>query len=111
MGRRDHQRHRLFDAQRRRIAASCYETAEITAQAWRSFGKDTADIRALAAALDVPVWVAWAAHDKVAQLKLALPAIATLKRATLTKFEGGHAAFLEQPRAFAERFAAFANSL
>jgi pimeloyl-ACP methyl ester carboxylesterase len=39
------------------------------------------------------------------------PAIARMKRGSLTVFKGGHAPFLEQPDAFAAGFAAFAEGL
>jgi pimeloyl-ACP methyl ester carboxylesterase len=98
-------------AQRRRIVASAYEIAPVLTQAWRSFGEPEADIRALAADLTVPVWFAWARHDRVIPASLCMPAIRRMKAASLTFFAGGHAAFLEQPEAFAAGFERFVANL
>src|SRR5579859_2207007 len=89
-------------AQRARIIAAGYEVAPVLAQAWASFGRPEADIRAVAASLDLPVWVAWCRGDRIIPLSLCQPAIDAMKRARLTLFEGGHAAFLEQPEPFIE---------
>lgn len=98
-------------AQRKRIIAAGYEVAPVLRDAWLSFGKPAADVRGVAAALDTPIWVAWATGDKVIPLKRCLPAIQAMKAARLTKFGGGHAAFLERPRQFARAFTAFAATL
>jgi pimeloyl-ACP methyl ester carboxylesterase len=97
--------------QRRRIIAAGREMAGQLRQAWAGFGRPTADIRAIAQGLDVPVWFAWARDDRVIPLSRCQPAIAGMKRATVTVFPGGHAAFLEQPDDFAAGFAAFADAL
>jgi pimeloyl-ACP methyl ester carboxylesterase len=94
-------------AQRRRIVASATETAGVMRQAWESFGGGGADIRALAASLGVPVWFAWAKSDAVIPLARCRPAIAAMACARVTAFPGGHAAFLEQPRAFIAGFEDF----
>ena len=80
-------------------------------EAWAGFGQPAADIRDVAWSLDVPVWFAWAKNDRVIPLVFCRPAIAKMQRATLTTFSGGHAAFLEQPDAFAAGFASFASTL
>jgi pimeloyl-ACP methyl ester carboxylesterase len=98
-------------AQRKRIIAARYEIAPVLRDAWLSFGKPEADIRKTAAALDAPVWVAWAAGDKVIPLSRCLAAIKSMKKARLTKFGGGHAAFLERPKPFARAFKRFAKTL
>ncbi len=97
-------------AQCKRIIAAGYEVAPVLRDAWLSFGKPEADIRALASGLDVPIWFAWATGDKINQLKRCLPAINAMKRARLSKFRGGHAAFLERPTQFAKEFRRFAKS-
>ena len=97
--------------QRRRIVVAGYEIADVLRDAWLSFGKAEANIRSLALLVDVPVWVAWATGDRIIRLKACMPAIAKLKRGTLTKFGGGHAAFLERPAAFAKAFRKFAATL
>jgi pimeloyl-ACP methyl ester carboxylesterase len=97
--------------QRRRIVAAGPRTAPVLRQAWQSFGRPDADIRAMAEALDVPIWVAWATQDKIIPLSRCLPAVRRLKQATMSEFQGGHSAFLEQPDTFAEGFLAFAARL
>jgi 4,5:9,10-diseco-3-hydroxy-5,9,17-trioxoandrosta-1(10),2-diene-4-oate hydrolase len=97
--------------QRKRIIAAGYDVAPVLRDAWLSFGKPEADLRRTAAALDVPVWVAWATGDKVIPLSRCLAAIQSMKSARLTKFGGGHAAFLERPRPFSRAFKRFARAL
>jgi pimeloyl-ACP methyl ester carboxylesterase len=98
-------------AQRRRIVAAAYETAPILTQLWESAARPEADIRGLAAALSVPVWFAWARGDKVIPLALCRPAIQAMRRARLTEFDAGHAAFLEQPQAFLAGFEDFVSRI
>jgi 4,5:9,10-diseco-3-hydroxy-5,9,17-trioxoandrosta-1(10),2-diene-4-oate hydrolase len=93
--------------QRERIIAACYEVATILKEAWSGFARRDADLRALALELDVPIWFAWAAQDRIIALRQNLPAIRQVKRASATTFRGGHAPFLEQPEAFAQGFIAF----
>jgi pimeloyl-ACP methyl ester carboxylesterase len=97
--------------QRRRITAAGFETAGVLRQAWESFGKPEADLRGIAATIAAPVWFAWAMGDRLVRLDDARPCIARMKRAEITEFSGGHAAFLEQPRRFAEEFISFAGRL
>ncbi len=96
-------------AQRRRMVAAAYDIAPILVQSWTSFARPEADIRALAAGLDCPVWFAWAKCDKVIPLRRCEPAIRAIRSATVTTYAGGHAAFLEQPAAFALGFTQFAD--
>jgi len=98
-------------AQRDRIVARARTLAPTLRDAWASFGRPDADVRDVAAALDVPIWVAWARRDRVIPLAACRPAIARLRRARVDTFDAGHAAFLEQPDAFARGFVAFAASL
>jgi len=102
---------RAANGQRRRIVASAYRIAAPLAQAWRSFGAPAADIRDVAAQLSVPVWVAWAKHDRVIPLRLCQPALARLKNTRLDVFAGGHSPFLEQADEFAVKFDHFAAGL
>jgi pimeloyl-ACP methyl ester carboxylesterase len=97
--------------QRERIIGNARRHAAVMREAWSSFGDPSADIRAPAAALRVPIWVAWARQDRVIPLRRCLPAIEQLKFSTVTEFDGGHAAFLEQPDQFAAGFEAFARGL
>ncbi|MBI1213653.1 MAG: alpha/beta fold hydrolase [Alphaproteobacteria bacterium] len=97
--------------QRRRIIAAAYEIAAVLRDAWGGFALPEADMRDLAVALDMPVWFAWAKSDRVIPLSYAKPVIAKMKRARLTRFRGGHAAFLERPKQFNREFLKFAASL
>ncbi len=97
--------------QRRRIVAAGYETAAVTRQAWESFGRPEADIRVLLTGLSAPVWFAWARQDRVIPLGRCRAAIEATPNASLSLFDAGHAAFLEQPDAFARGFLAFAGAL
>jgi 4,5:9,10-diseco-3-hydroxy-5,9,17-trioxoandrosta-1(10),2-diene-4-oate hydrolase len=89
---------------RRAIIAQGETLAPLLRQAWAGFGQPEADLRAVAAALDMPIWVAWAQRDKVIPLRLCLPAIQRLKSHKLSRYDAGHAAFLEQPDKFAGDF-------
>jgi 4,5:9,10-diseco-3-hydroxy-5,9,17-trioxoandrosta-1(10),2-diene-4-oate hydrolase len=83
--------------------------APVLREAWAV--TPAADIRDVAATLDVPIWIAWAKHDRVIPLRSCLPAIRRLRNATVDTFDAGHTAFLEQPDAFARGFVAFVESL
>ena len=93
------------------IVAQGRRLAPILAEAWEGFGRPRADLRDLAAGLDLPIWVAWARRDRVIPFALCKPAIARLRAATVTRFDGGHSPFLEAPDAFAAGFAAFMDCL
>ncbi len=101
----------LAAGQRSRIVAQGRERGLAISQAWSSFGTPEADIRDTAASLDMPVWIAWARSDRILPLKASLPAIRRIKRTKLDTFKAGHAAFLEQPDAFAAGFEDFVSSL
>ncbi len=97
--------------QRERIIRSGPAIARVLREAWQSFGRPDADLRAKAEALDVPVWVAWAKSDRVIPLPMCMPSIRRMKRAQVSRFRGGHAAFLEDPEAFNTGFRQFAQSI
>jgi pimeloyl-ACP methyl ester carboxylesterase len=96
-------------AQRARIIAGAYATARSAREAWQSFSRPEADTRAKAAALSVPVWVAWGRRDWATPLSFCRAGIEAIPGVELTLFEGGHSPFLEQPDAFAPAFTAFAD--
>lgn len=96
--------------QRNRIIGVARDLAPLWRDAWDSFRQKDADLRGIAAGLDMPIWVAWAEGDRVIPLALCKPAIEAMKHARITTFAGGHAAFLEQPDAFAEAFLGFAGA-
>lgn len=97
----------LAAAQRERIVAAGYEAAPLLAEAWAGFGRPEADLRGIAASLDVPVWCAWAGRDRVIPLWMCQPAIRKMRRASLSTFKGGHSAFLERPAEFWAGFEGF----
>jgi pimeloyl-ACP methyl ester carboxylesterase len=94
-------------AQRGRIIAACHEIAGVLKSAWLGFGKPESDLRSMAQQLDVPVWFAWAKHDRIVALKQNLPVIRAMRNASVSTFAGGHAAFLEQPEEFLRGFEKF----
>jgi pimeloyl-ACP methyl ester carboxylesterase len=98
-------------AQRKRIVAAAFEIAEVLRDAWQGFARPEADVRALAVALDTPIWFAWAKNDRVIPLRYAMPVIAQMKRAKLTRFRAGHAAFLERPKHFVREFLKFTQAI
>ena len=89
---------------RRQIIDQGARLAPLLRRAWAGFGRAEADLRPTAASLDAPIWVAWAARDKVIPLRRCLPAIRRLKHVTLSRYDAGHTAFLERPDAFAADF-------
>ena len=97
--------------QRARIIAAGYEIARPLRQAWESFDRPEADIRALVPKVRCPVWLAWAKDDQIVPWKGSEAAAGAFADATLQLFEGSHAAFLEDPDAFAAGFQAFAARL
>ena len=99
------------ERRRREIIANGRRLAPILAEAWDSFGRPDADLRDLAAGLDPPIWVAWARRDRVIPLALCRPAIRAMRNASLSRFDGGHSPFLEDPDAFAAGFSDFLDRL
>jgi 4,5:9,10-diseco-3-hydroxy-5,9,17-trioxoandrosta-1(10),2-diene-4-oate hydrolase len=97
--------------QRERIIAAGYELAPVLRDAWSSFARPSADLRALAASLQVPVWCAWGKYDRVIPLSRCKPAIERMQHARITVFAAGHSAFLECPEEFAREFTKFASDL
>jgi pimeloyl-ACP methyl ester carboxylesterase len=95
--------------QRRRIARAGYECAQTLSDAWVNFADaKEADQRQAAVALRLPILVAWAMQDRINLFKGAKPTIEKMKQASLSQFQGGHAAFLEQPQQFIAEFLRFA---
>jgi pimeloyl-ACP methyl ester carboxylesterase len=97
--------------QRARIVARSRALAPILRDAWASFRQPDADVRDLAAALDLPVWIAWARRDRVIPLAACKPSLKRLRHARIDTFDAGHAAFLERPDEFARGFIDFAAAL
>jgi pimeloyl-ACP methyl ester carboxylesterase len=98
--------------QRRRIVRAGFENAALLARAWSIFADPAeADQRRAALSLDIPVLFTWAMHDRINSFARSAPVIAKMKRARVVKFNGGHAAFLEQPRRFLAEFFRFVDEL
>lgn len=97
--------------QRRRIVAGSPETAKVLAEAWQSFARPEADLREVAAGLECPLLVTWAMQDRILAYRRCAPAFGRFRRRRVVKLRGGHAAFLEDPDAFAAAFDAFADDL
>ena len=98
-------------AQRARIITAGYEMAPILEQAWRSFARPEADVRAMAEGIRCPVLFAWATRDQVVTLSRSLPAVRRVPQARLERFPAGHAPHLETPAAFEAALGSFLATL
>ncbi|MEL6690238.1 MAG: alpha/beta hydrolase [Pseudomonadota bacterium] len=87
------------------------EIAPLLSQAWRGFGQQDADIRALAPQIDLPVWLAWARQDRFVSWGRSKAAALTFPRHSVTFYKGGHAPFLEELDMFSRDFRAFADQV
>ena len=96
---------------RRLIADAAFEMAPLSRRAWEGFDEPTADLRERAARLAIPVLVAWARSDLILSLRGSRPAIQRIPHHWLEEFNGGHAAFLEAPDAFAASLSRFIDRL
>jgi pimeloyl-ACP methyl ester carboxylesterase len=79
----------------------------VLAEAWASFGQPSADLRALAPLVRCPTLFAWAKHDRVIPWERCKAAASKFPDHGVELFDAGHAAFLEDPDAFAAAFAKF----
>lgn len=86
--------------ERNRIVRSAYEIAATLEQAWRSFGRAEENLLPILSNIRCPVLLAWARQDFVLPLKDAQPAFKLFRNHQLQVFDGGHAAFLEDPDRF-----------
>lgn len=96
---------------RDRIVAACVDCAPVLAEAWASFGRPDADLRAKVERVGCPVLLAWARGDRVLPWSRCRAAAAKFRDARVEMFDGGHAAFLEDPDRFESVFRAFAKGL
>lgn len=87
-------------AERERIIRSAYEIAPVLAQAWRSFASPEESLWEITPTIRAPVLFAWAKDDHVLPLEPFRPALARFPNHRLDVFQGGHAAFLEDPDRF-----------
>jgi pimeloyl-ACP methyl ester carboxylesterase len=97
--------------ERERIARSAYEIAPVLEQAWKSFGEQNENLLPILHEIRCPVFLAWAKDDFVLPLKLNEKAFEQFPDHHLEVFEGGHAAFLEDPVRFEESLRAFLGGL
>ncbi len=96
--------------ERNRIIRSAYEIALPLEQAWRSFGRPDENLLPLLPRIQCPVLLAWAREDVVLSLKDAQPSFSSFRKHQLQVFDGGHAAFLEDPDRFEKSLRRFLAS-
>src|SRR5260370_21047692 len=97
--------------ERERIIRSAYEIAPTLEQAWRSFNRPEENLAPLLPQICCPVLLAWAKDDLVVPLKLSAPCFQAFANHRLEVFEGGHAAFLEDPHRFEQVLRGFLNQV
>jgi len=86
--------------ERDRITQSAYEIAPLLEGAWRSFADPNQNVTALLPKIECPVLIAWAKNDFVIPLSAVKPYFPGFRQYNLAVFDGGHAAFLEDPDRF-----------
>jgi 4,5:9,10-diseco-3-hydroxy-5,9,17-trioxoandrosta-1(10),2-diene-4-oate hydrolase len=92
---------------REEIIASANAVSPVLAEAWRSFGQRSADIRHLTPKLQCPVLYAWAKRDAYVAWSRSKRAALRAPKSEVVLFDAGHCAFLEQPESFDRAFTAF----
>ena len=97
--------------ERERIVRSAYEIAPTLEEAWRSFAKPEENLFPILHEIRCPVLLAWAKNDTVIPLKRSEPSFEQFPNHHLEVFEGGHAAFLEDPDRFEQSLRRFFNGL
>ena len=98
-------------AQRKRIVAAGQEVAELVGDAWEGFADPANDLRSDLARVNCPVLFTWAMQDRIVAWSKSASAVTGHLGSRVQRFSGGHAAFLEDPDAFAEAFVEFTRSL
>jgi pimeloyl-ACP methyl ester carboxylesterase len=93
--------------ERARIVRSAYEIAPVLEQAWRSFAQPEENLGPILHEVRCPVLLAWAKDDFVLPLSATEPAFQQFPRHQLEVFDGGHAAFLEDPDHFEQALRSF----
>lgn len=92
------------------IVAAGRRSAPVLAEAWRSFARRDADIRALLPSLTMPVLYAWGLRDRTLPWAWVKPCVRSTPRAEVALFDAGHAAFLETPDEFDAALSRFARA-
>jgi pimeloyl-ACP methyl ester carboxylesterase len=93
------------------IIRSAYEIAPTLEQAWQSFNRPEENLAPLLPQIRCPVLLAWAKNDFVVPLKRSAPSFQAFANHRLEIFEGGHAAFLEDPDRFEHMLRGFLNQV
>jgi 4,5:9,10-diseco-3-hydroxy-5,9,17-trioxoandrosta-1(10),2-diene-4-oate hydrolase len=93
--------------QRDRIVRSAFEIAPALEQAWRSFGSVEESLWWSLPQIRCPVLAAWANRDIILPLTRHAPALQCIPTLRLETFDGGHAAFLEDPDRFEQALRRF----
>jgi pimeloyl-ACP methyl ester carboxylesterase len=93
--------------ERERIVQSAYETAPILEQAWKSFARPEENLNPILPEIRCPVLIAWTKDDFVVPLKGTQSAFQRFPNHRLEVFDGGHAAFLEDPDHFEQSLRRF----
>jgi pimeloyl-ACP methyl ester carboxylesterase len=101
----------MASEERDRIVRSAYEIAPTLEEAWRSFGRSEESLAPVLPQVRCPVLIAWAKDDFVLPLKGNAPAFERFPNHRVETFEGGHAAFLEDPERFEGAMRAFLQSV
>jgi len=96
---------------REEIIASANAISPVLREAWESFGRKEADIRALMPRLACPVLYAWAKKDFAVAWSRSKRAALRAPKAKVEMFDAGHAAFLEQQEKFEAALTAFMDAL
>ena len=97
--------------ERDRIIRSAYEIAPVLEQAWRSFASPKENLLPQLQRIQCPVLLAWAKQDFVVPLKYAQPSFNLFRKHQLEVFDGGHAAFLEDPDRFEKSLRKFLEAV
>ena len=92
---------------REEIIATAAQMAPLLEQAWAGFAKPDADLRHLVTKIACPVLLAWAKNDRYVAWSRSKRAALAFPNKQICLFNGGHAAFLEDPAAFAEALGEF----
>ena len=97
--------------ERDRIVRSAYEIAPVLEQAWKSFATSEEDLTSVLDKVLCPVMLAWARNDFVIPLTGTQAAFKHFPNHRLEVFDGGHAAFLEDPDHFERSVRGFLSGL
>lgn len=92
---------------REEIIETAVQMAPLLEQAWAGFAKPDADLRHLVTKIACPVLLAWAKNDRYVAWSRSKRAALAFPNKQIRLFNGGHAAFLEDPAAFAEALSEF----